>query len=131
VNPHQKNTRILLAIATLFVASATWLATTTHWSGALISCHVAATSFWCARVQRRKARRLAEEAEWWRRTKLGIQQSPLDPCCLRFDATSLWHDEARCTGGRLPEVWVEQERIDGEWKTLVASLGDLNREEEA
>ncbi|MFE0472530.1 hypothetical protein ACFW2V_13040 [Streptomyces sp. NPDC058947] len=121
----------MLTVAVFFTASAIALVSTPYWPGTLLACYLAIMAFWSSRTQSARGRRLAIEAEWWRRTKLGVQQPSLDPCCMRFDRTSVLHDEVRCTGWRIPELWVEWERVESEWKELVSDLEDLNQEEEA
>lgn len=130
MNLHRRNVRILLVVGIAFTAGATSLAATPYWPGALISGYVALLAFWCLRGQYRRACRLEQEAEWWRRTKLGIRQPPLSPCCVLFDETEFLHDDVRCTRGRIAELWIEPTQVESEWKALVASLHDLGQEEE-
>lgn len=128
---HQRNAGMLLSCGIAFTFLAVMLAATTTWPGVFIACYIALLSFWCSRAQARKGRRLEEEAEWWRRTRLGVRQPPLSPCCMRFDETGILHDQARCTAGRIPELWFEPSCVDVRWQELIADLGDLNQEEEA
>lgn len=131
MTPYRRNALVSLICAALFTGLAVFLATTPYWPGLLTASYMVILLAWYARGQYGRHCRLVAEAEWWRRTKLGMRQAPLNPCCLPFDETGFLHDEVRCTRDRIPELWIEQARVEDEWNELVAGLGDLNQEEEA
>lgn len=117
-----------VAVSVLFVVAGLWPLS-------LISLYVATFLLWSGWRQKAKAERREAEIEWWARAKKGIEQDPLNPCCLQFDDTGYLHDEAVCTRYRYrrPRQITREERmeIDREWQQIISRLRDPEYGEEA
>lgn len=98
------------------------------WPMTLVCTYLTVLTGWTAWRSSLKAKRRKMEIEWWARAKKGIEQEPLNPCCLEFDETGYLHDEAFCTRYRYkrPKPLTRQERIeiDEAWAEIVAHLKD-------
>lgn len=116
--------------ALLFGSLEVLLVVRRHWIAAAVAAYMAVLLLDRWRLHRRRFLRTREEFEWWRRAKLGIRQSPLDPCCLHLEETGSLHDEKRCTAGPVARLWVDHDYLESRWGELVAELGDLDREGE-
>ncbi|MGH8967236.1 MAG: hypothetical protein ACRDXB_18170 [Actinomycetes bacterium] len=117
-----------VAVSVLFVVAGLWPLS-------LISLYVATLLLWSGWRQKAKAERREAEIEWWARAKKGIEQDPLNPCCLQFDDTGHLHDETVCTRYRYrrPRQITREERIeiDREWQQIISRLHDPEYGEEA
>lgn len=105
------------------------------WPLSIVTLYLATFLLWSGWRQKGKADRREAEIEWWARAKKGIEQDPLNPCCLQFDETGYLHDEAVCTRYRYrrPRPITREERmeIDREWQQIISRLRDPEYGEEA
>lgn len=132
---HQKKAlrRISAALGCAFVG--VFFAVAALWMLSFLSLYCASFLGWSGLRHRWKGKRLKLESEWWARAKNGIEQDPLDPCCMRFGNTGHVHDEANCTRYRYkkPKPIDREERIEIEkaWIEIISHLHDPEYGEEA
>lgn len=102
---------------------------------AIVLLYLSGFLFWRGWKIRSDCFRFQEEVEWWRNAKNGIEQDPLDPCCVLYGKTYLRHEEAYCTRRRYPKPRVisreELEKIDKAWEEIIFHLENPEFGEEA
>lgn len=105
------------------------------WFMAFVTLYAATFLAWRGWRIRAKGIRLELENEWWSRAREGVEQEPLDPCCVLFGDNGYRHDEATCTRYRYkkPKPITREERIDIDkaWNEIIAHLEDPEYGEEA
>ena len=104
------------------------------WPLSFLSLYCAAHLGWSGLIHRRKGARAVLEREWWIKAKNGVEQDPLDPCCVEFGNTGHVHNEERCTRYRYgrPKPITREERIDIDraWEEIISHLRDPEYGEE-
>ncbi len=101
----------------------------------ILALYAATFLLWRGWKTRSEYLRFQQEVEWWKNAKNGIEQDPLDPCCVLFGKTSLKHEEEYCTRRRYPKPRIiskeELAEIDRVWKEIVSHMDDPEYGEEA
>jgi hypothetical protein len=132
---HQKNAFRDFSASLVCVAVSTLFVVTGLWPLSIVSLYLATFFLWSGWRQKAKAERREAEIEWWMRARRGIDQDPLNPCCLQFGDTGYLHNDAACTRYRYrrPRPITREERmeIDREWEQIVSRLRDPEYGEEA
>lgn len=99
-----------------------------------ICLHAASFCVWRGFRSRSEILRTAEEVEWWKNAKNGVEQDPLDPCCVLYGKTSLEHEEDHCTRRRYPKPRIitaeELVEIDRAWNEIISHMDDPEYGEE-
>lgn len=128
MSAHRRYVLLFTWSAVLCMILGSALLLTPLWPVSLILIYLASLLFWRGSVRRQRDLRLKQEAEWWRRARMGVEQPPLDPCCLPFDENGATHDEPHCTRSRSTGNRVisreENERVERIWKEIVDHYED-------
>jgi hypothetical protein len=128
VTGHQKKALVRFCSALGCVAVGVFFGAVSLWLMSFLALYSATFFLWSGFRNLKRHERIRREVEWWRRAKDGVEQDPLNPCCVEFGETGFLHDEQKCTryryGRPRPISKEEREEIDKAWSEIIAHFYD-------